>query len=43
VEEQGNRESQPMWISLFTIVSGIAICLCMAAVIMQASGENSHG
>jgi hypothetical protein len=32
-----------MWVSLFTFAVGAAICLSVAAVLMQRAGENSFG
>jgi hypothetical protein len=34
-----------MWITLFTIVSALAVCLSVAAVVMQSADEreSAHG
>jgi hypothetical protein len=42
--ENTKRESPSMWISLFTVASGAAICLSVAAVMMQpAEGRPFRG
>jgi hypothetical protein len=30
-----------MWLSLFTVVSGVAVCLSVAAVMMQPTGRRT--
>jgi hypothetical protein len=30
-----------MWLSLFTVVSGVAVCLGVAAVVMQPTGQRT--
>ena len=37
-KERGIRD---MWIALFTVASGIAVCLSVAAVMMQPTAQNS--
>jgi hypothetical protein len=36
--ERGNRA---MWISLFTFAAGAAVCLSIAAVMMQPAGQRT--
>jgi hypothetical protein len=36
--ERGNRA---MWISLFTFAAGAAVCLSIAAVMMQPAGQQT--
>jgi hypothetical protein len=36
--ERGNRA---MWISLFTFAAGAAVCLSVAAVMMQPAGQRT--
>jgi hypothetical protein len=36
--ERGNRA---MWISLFTFAAGAAVCLTIAAVMMQSAGQRT--
>jgi hypothetical protein len=35
------RENRAMWISLFTFAAGAAICLSIAAVMMQSAGQRT--
>jgi hypothetical protein len=36
------RGNRAMWISLFTVASGIAVCLSVAAIMMQPTQRTLH-
>jgi hypothetical protein len=41
MENQTERGNHAMWISLFTFASGAAVCLSVAAVMMQPTGQRT--
>jgi len=41
-EVEQNEGSRAMWISLFALASAAAVCLSVAAVMMEATGRDTQ-
>jgi hypothetical protein len=41
MKQTKQKEGKAMWISLFTFASGAAVCLSVAAIMMQPAGQRT--
>jgi len=42
ISQTQEEEVIAMWISLFAVAAGVAICLCVAAILMQPATERTY-